>query len=86
MNSLFFSKVTELENVSHKFPVVVKQDGRIIYRDDKTIHCDAELQNRFSSFELSPVITGMYEEKQVGRIGELEGVCTTATLSIHGQI
>jgi uncharacterized membrane protein YccC len=38
INSLFFSRVAELENVSHKFPVVAKQDGRIIYRDNKTIH------------------------------------------------
>jgi hypothetical protein len=86
MNSLFFSSFTELENVSHKFPVVAKQDGRIIYRDTKTIHCDAELQNGFGSFELPPVITGMYEAKQVGRIRELEGVCTTGTPSIRGQI
>ena len=86
MNSLFFSRVTDPENVSHKFPVVAKQDGRIIYRDNKTIHCDAELQNRFRSFELLLVIIGMYEAKQVGRIRELGSVCTRATASIEGQI
>jgi hypothetical protein len=86
MNSLFFSSFTELENVSHKLPVVAKQDGRIIYRDTKTIHRNAELQNRFCAFKLPPVITGMYEAKQAGRIRELESVCTTATPPIHGQI
>jgi hypothetical protein len=45
MNSLFFSSVAELENVSHKFPVVAKQDGRIIYVDNKMTHGGAELQN-----------------------------------------
>jgi hypothetical protein len=40
--------------VSHKFPVVAKQDGRIIYPDNKTMRGGAGLQNRFGSFELLP--------------------------------
>ena len=80
MNSLFFSRVTGRENVSHKSPVVAKQDGRIIYRDNKTIHCGLELQNRFGSFELLPSAFS-----NPPRLGRNDMACATCDVLVRDQ-